>query len=240
MSGETGAVLVGEALIAGYGAKRVLNGVNLSVFPGEIVAVIGHNGAGKSTLLKAIFGLVPLVGGRVKFQDEWLTKHKPYGMVRRGMGFLFQGNRVFGTLTVQENLQIAAACLKGKIGRREALRQVLAEYPVLEGFLRRKADSLSGGEQQLLALAMASVPSPSVMLLDEPSLGLAPKSVQDALARVSAIARKEGRSVLIVEQKVREVLRIADRVYVIRNGTVAYSGAASELEDYERLRQVYL
>lgn len=230
-----------ESLVSGYGKKQVLGGVNLGVRRGEIVAVIGHNGAGKSTLLKAIFGMIPIWEGRVCYDGRPIRSPEPHSMIRAGMTYVPQGNRVFGDLTVRENLEVAGVTSADRRARREGIDRALAEYPVLKPRLKQRAATLSGGEKQMLALGMALVLSPRMMLLDEPSLGLAPPLASEALNRVYAISRERGVSILIVEQKVREVLKIADRVLVIRMGRVSWCGpAATLLADEKKLRDAYL
>lgn len=236
-SGEM--ILEVESLVAGYGKKQVLGGVSLGVRRGEIVAVIGHNGAGKSTLLKTIFGMIPLWKGQVRYDDQPIKAPEPWSMICAGMTYVPQGNRVFGDLTVRENLEVAGVTAARQV-RREGIGRALTQYPVLKARLKQRAASLSGGEKQMLALAMSLVLSPRVILLDEPSLGLAPPLATEALGRIRAISREHGVSILIVEQKVREVLKIADRVCVIRTGTVSFSGNAGELQDERRLREIYL
>ncbi len=227
-------------LVAGYGKKEVLRGVSLSVARGEIVAVIGHNGAGKSTLLKAVFGLLPVTRGRVTLEGHTPTPHTPRCLLRSGVSYVPQGNRVFGDLTVRENMEIAGVTMGNKQGVAIRIEQLLALFPLLGPRFRQRAGTLSGGEKQVLALATGLMTGPRLLLLDEPSLGLAPRLVVDALAHVHAISRDAGVAVLIVEQKVRQVLRIARRVVVIRNGMVSYSGPCESLGDDARLREVYL
>jgi len=228
-----------HGLVTGYGKKQVLNGVSLHVAPGEIVALIGHNGAGKSTLLKAVFGLLPAWDGQVSLDGRPINSPSPREMLRSGVGYLPQGNRVFGDLTVRENLEVAGVTLSNDARLREGIDRVLAAFPGLAPRLRQRAGTLSGGEKQSLALANALVACPRLLLMDEPSLGLAPQWVSNALACVQQINRDPGVTVLIVEQKVREVLKISDRVYVLRNGRVAFEGCTSALDD-AKLRQVYL
>ncbi len=237
---ESPAYLLGvDGLVTGYGKKQVLNGVSLDVASGEIVALIGHNGAGKSTLLKAVFGLLPVWQGSVVFQDAKLNSHNPRKMLELGAAYVPQGNRVFTDLTVRENLEMAGITLSDGARLEKGIERVFSLFPALKPRLRQRAGTLSGGEQQMLALASALILSPRLLLLDEPSLGLAPPLVSQALARVHQISKESGASVLIVEQKVREVLKIAHRVCVLRNGRVSFFGTTDSLND-ERLRQVYL
>jgi branched-chain amino acid transport system ATP-binding protein len=240
MPADQPSVLHVQNLVAGYGKKQVLNGVAIEVAAGEIVALIGHNGAGKSTLLKAVFGLIPIWQGQVQFNGKPVAKPVPRDLLRAGIAYVPQGNRVFTDLTVQENLEMGGITLPNKQAVREGIQRVFGLFPGLKERLKQRAGTLSGGEKQMLALANALILSPRVLLLDEPSLGLAPPLVSQALARIQEIARANGVAVLIVEQKVREVLKIAQRVYVLRNGRVSFTGPADELRDDAKLREVYL
>lgn len=229
-----------EDLIAGYGKKQVLNGVSLEVVRGEIVALIGHNGAGKSTLLKAVFGMIPIWQGQVSFDGEVVKSPKPRAWLRRGVAYVPQGNRVFTDLTVQENLEMGGITLPTKPAVKEGMERVFTLFPGLKERLKQRAGTLSGGEKQMLALANALILSPKLLLLDEPSLGLAPPLLSEALARIQHISRDSGVTVLVVEQKVREVLKIARRVYVLRNGRVSFTGPTKALQDDAKLKEVYL
>lgn len=238
--GGGGPLLQVDSLVSGYGKKKVLTGVSVSLSEGEIVAVIGHNGAGKSTLLKAIFGMIPLWAGRILHRGEEMERPEPRRWLHRGLAYVPQGNRVFGDLSIRENLELTASTIQGKADRKAGVDRTLAHYPPLKERFRQRAGTLSGGEKQMLALASAFVLSPHVLLLDEPSLGLAPPLVTEALGRIHTIAHDNGVSVLIVEQKVREVLKIANRVCVLRNGGVSYWGASEGLLDPAKLREAYL
>jgi branched-chain amino acid transport system ATP-binding protein len=234
-------LLEAEDLVSGYGKKRVLSGVNIAVMPGEIVALIGHNGAGKSTLLKAVFGLLPLWQGHVILDSKILSSPAPRELLGLGVAYIPQGNRVFTDLTVHENLEMGGVTLPDKTRLNDGIARALTLFPALKPRLRQRAGSLSGGEKQMLALANALILSPRLLLLDEPSLGLAPPLVTEALRHIQEISRASSVTVLIVEQKVREVLEIAQRVYVLRNGLVSFSGPAdSLLDDDGKLREVYL
>lgn len=229
-----------ENFVAGYGKKQVLNGVSLGVGRGEIVALIGHNGAGKSTLLKAVFGLIPVWQGQVLFDDKAVLSPKPREWLRMGVAYVPQGNRVFTDLTVQENLEMGGITLPAKQAVKDGIERVFTLFPALKERLKQRAGTLSGGEKQMLALGNALILSPKLLLLDEPSLGLAPPLVSEALGRIQQISRDSGVTVLIVEQKVREVLKIANRVYVLRTGRVSFTGPAAELKDDAKLKEVYL
>jgi branched-chain amino acid transport system ATP-binding protein len=227
-------------LVAGYAKKQVLNGVSLEVSRGEIVALIGHNGAGKSTLLKAVFGMIPFWQGKVSFNGEVVKSPKPREWLRMGVAYVPQGNRVFTDLTVQENLEMGGIPLPVKQAVKDGMERVFTLFPALKERLKQRAGTLSGGEKQMLALANALILSPNRLLLDEPSLGLAPPLVSEALDRIQQISRDSGVTVLIVEQKVRKVLKIAQRVYVLRNGRVSFTGPAEALKDDAKLKEVYL
>lgn len=229
-----------NSVVTGYGKKQVVNGVTLEVASDEVVALIGHNGAGKSTLLKAIFGLIPLWSGEVHLNGSRWPKPTPRDLLRSGVAYVPQGNRVFTDLTVQENLEIGGVTLFDKADRGRSMERVLALFPALKARVRQQAGTLSGGEKQMLALANALMLSPRVLLLDEPSLGLAPSLVSDALGQIVKVNKATGVTVLIVEQKVREVLKVCQRVYVLRNGQVSFSGPTKDLMDETRLREVYL
>jgi branched-chain amino acid transport system ATP-binding protein len=228
-------------LVTGYGKKQVLNGVSLEVPAGGIVALIGHNGAGKSTLLKAVFGLLPVWQGSVAYDGRQLNGAKPRDLLRAGMAYIPQGNRVFTDLTVQENLQVGGVTLSNKQRLKEGIERALATFPILKERLQQRAGTLSGGEKQVLALANALVLSPRLLLLDEPSLGLAPQMVTEALDRIRQLNRDQGISMLIVEQKVREVLEVCHSVCCLKLGKVTYSGPPQELKSNpDKLRQVFL
>ena len=227
-------------LVTGYGKKQVVNGVTMEVAKREIVALIGHNGAGKSTLLKAVFGLIRVWSGQVYLDGQAWPKLVPRELLRAGVAYVPQGNRVFTDLTVYENLEMGGITLPGKERLREGMERVFGLFPALKDRLKQRAGTLSGGEKQMVALANALIISPRVLLLDEPSLGLAPPLVSEALGQIQQITRESGMTVLIVEQKVREVLKIAQRVYVLRNGRVSFHGPAEALKDEAKLREVYL
>lgn len=241
MSGDSPSGLLRvEDLVAGYGKKQVINGITLGVPSGEIVALIGHNGAGKSTLLKAIFGLIPIWSGQVHFDGKNWLKPTPRAFLRAGVAYVPQGNRVFTDLTVYENLEIGGVTLPNRQALRDGIGRVFTLFPLLEEKLKQRAGTLSGGEKQMLALSNALVLSPKMLLLDEPSLGLAPPLVSQALNRIQQISRDSDVTVLIVEQKVREVLKIAHRVVVLRTGRISFEGFATELSDDAKLKDVFL
>jgi len=227
-------------LETGYGKKQVLFAVSLDVREGEIVALIGPNGAGKSTVLKAVCGVIPAWKGEIRFGGASVNGSTPAQNVARGITFAPQGNRVFANLTVIENLDIGSYPLPRKEAK-VRIAEVLELFPLLKDRLRQDAGRLSGGEQQMLALARALVPKPNLLLLDEPSLGLSPSLVETVFRRIAEINRGTGLTVLIVEQKVREVLDICRRVYSMKLGKMAFEGAPESLrEDKGRLKRLFL
>lgn len=234
-------VLQVKSLVAGYGKKEVLKGITFSLYRGEIVALIGHNGAGKSTLLKAAFGLLPVWKGQIVYDSQPLDSAKPRDLLRRGMAYIPQGNRVFTDLSVRENLEIGGVTLPNKQAKTDGIERALTMFPTLRERLKQQAGTLSGGEKQMLALANALVLSPRLLLLDEPSLGLSPNMISEALARIQQLNRENGVTILIVEQKVREVLAICHRVCCLKLGTVTFDGLPDTLRtDSAKLKAVFL
>jgi branched-chain amino acid transport system ATP-binding protein len=227
-------------LVAGYGKKQVIDTVSMSVGTGEIVALIGHNGAGKSTLLKAVFGLIPIWSGEMHFNGSLWSKPAPRALLRAGIAYVPQGNRVFTDLTVRENLEIGGVTLPSKQALKDGIERVFTLFPMLKDRLKQPAGTLSGGEKQMLSLGNALILSPKMLLLDEPSLGLASPLVSEALKRIKQINQDFGVTVLVVEQKVRDVLKIADRAVVLRTGRVSFEGPAMELSDDRKLKDVFL
>jgi branched-chain amino acid transport system ATP-binding protein len=235
--GESSAKTAAET---GYGKKQVLFGVSLEVAERDVVALIGPNGAGKSTVLKTVCGLLRPWKGEVRFDGALIDGCAPARNVARGITFAPQGNRVFDELTVLENLQMGGYQLPRKelSGR---IEEVFNLFPLLKGRARQNAGKLSGGEQQMLAFARALVPKPKLLMLDEPSLGLQPNLVDAVFDKVASVNRDQGVTVLIVEQKVRQVLSIRRRVYSLKLGRVAFAGAPGEIaDDTEKLRRLFL
>jgi len=229
-----------DQLDAGYGKKQVLFHLSLKVREGETVAVIGPNGSGKSTLLKSVCGLIQPWKGQIRLAGDLLNGCTPAANVGRGITFAPQGNRVFADLSVMENLEIGGCHLARKElhGR---IEQVIDMFPVLRKRARQAAGKLSGGEQQIVALARALIPRPRLLMLDEPSMGLSPRMVKSVFEKIQTINRENGVSILIVEQKVREVLEIANRVYSLRLGRIAFEGPSEELrENRSRLKDLFL
>ncbi|WP_328462240.1 ABC transporter ATP-binding protein [Actinoplanes sp. NBC_00393] len=235
----SGALLEVEGLTAGYGAAPVLHDVNLTVQPGEIVAVLGANGAGKTTLLRTLSGLVK-GNGRVVFDGTDLRGTRVEQMVRRGIGHVPEGRGVVTELTVDENLRLGGLWRKDRAAAKQALDEVYELFPPLAQRRTFAGHQLSGGERQMLALGRALVGNPRLLLLDEPSLGLAPKVTGQIMALLRDLRERTGLAVLLVEQNVRSALSIADEGVVLALGQVVARNKASVLRDDADLRHAYL
>jgi branched-chain amino acid transport system ATP-binding protein len=227
-----------RGLTAGFGAGPVLFGIDLEVGVGELVALIGANGAGKSTLLGVLSGLVRATSGTVTFSGRELTNARPEAMVRAGIAHVPQGRRLFGTISVERNLLLGAYLRRDREVRSD-LERVLAYFPDLADKLHREAATLSGGEQQMVAIGRGLMARPRLLMIDELSLGLAPKVVE-RLTEVAREINREGTSLLLVEQDVLVALEAADRGYVLENGRVALSGPTAQLRDDPGVRKAYL
>ena len=218
----------------------MLFNLSLTVNSGQIVGIIGPNGAGKSTILKAACGLIPIWKGDIVLNGESIKGNTPAKNIAHGMTFCPQGNRVFDEMTVLENLEIGGYLLHKK-ELKPAIEKAIQIFPVLGERLKQSAGNLSGGEQQMLALARALMPSPQLLLLDEPSLGLAPNLLDDVFEKFVEINRNLKVTMLIVEQKVKKVLAISDKVYSIKLGKVAFEGKPDELDgNQEKLKDLFL
>lgn len=229
-----------KSVNASYGSKQVLFDVGLSLAERQIVALIGPNGAGKSTVLRCIFGLIRQTEGSIRYQGEEIVGRRPDRNVTSGIAFVQQGARTFANLTVAENLQMAGFILKDRQLVAERAEEVLADFPRLRERYREKASSLSGGERQALAFGMALMQRPRLLLIDEPSIGLAPKLITQMFDTIVAIRDRLGTAILIVEQQAQQAMRIADAVVVLRAGAVIGGGSADQYRDPEVLRKVYL
>jgi len=226
-----------ESLDVRYGAIHALRGVSFEVKAGEIVSLIGSNGAGKSTLLRAISGLLRPSAGRIMLRGIDVTRHAPEAIVALGCSHVPEGRRIFANLTVRENLQMGA--WPRRAGEAQGLERVFALFPRLRERLTQPGGTLSGGEQQMLAIGRALMAEPAVLLLDEPSLGLAPLLVRQIFAIVREI-NAQGTTVVLVEQNAHQALGIARRAYVLETGTLAISGNAADLARDPRVRRAYL
>jgi branched-chain amino acid transport system ATP-binding protein len=222
---------------AAYGSSRVLFGISLEVAQGECVCLLGRNGMGKTTTMRAIMGLTPPSAGRVVWKGQDVAGLPPFRIARAGIGFVPEDRRIFAELSVLENLEVAGQAA-GRPGR-WTIRTVFALFPKLADLANRQGGYLSGGEQQMLTIGRTLMGNPELLLLDEPSEGLAPLVVENLLEQVSRLKR-EGLTILLAEQGVDFSLALADRVYVLEKGTVRFSGPAAELRDNTRLRDELL
>ncbi len=229
-------------LEAGYDKLKVLKGVSLHVNPGEIVTIIGANGAGKTTLLNTIASIVKPTAGEIKLNDVNVTGVSPDRIVKNGCAMVPEGRQLFPAMTVRENLILGAYTLyrkKGKKTAAEYIKNIYTMFPILEERRSQLAGTLSGGEQQMLAIGRALMAGPELLLMDEPSMGLAPIIVKN-IFRVVESLRDQGKTILIVEQNARAVLEIADRGYVMETGTLVMEGNAGELLNNNDVKRAYL
>ena len=227
-----------DGVSAGYRRLQILHEIDLEVRDGEIVALIGANGAGKTTTLRAVSGMLPVTGGRIVFDGERIDGVRPDRIVRRGLVHVPQERALFGPLTVMQNLQMGAYT-RGRDEIGAALDEVTGLFPILDERRDQRADTLSGGQQQMLAIARAMMARPRLLTLDEPSIGLAPNLVTSVLEAVTRI-RDAGVTVLIVEQNAAHTLKISDRAYVLESGTIAMTGEGPALIEDPRVRSAYL
>ncbi len=227
-----------SGLSAGYGAFAVLHGVDLHVGTGEIVAVLGSNGVGKTTLNRVLSGLIPARAGRVRFEGKDITGADHAAIVRAGLIHVPEGRRIFPNLSVRDNLLLGAT-VRARLQRQATLARVLEVFPRLRERMKQLAGSMSGGEQQMLAIGRGLMGLPRLLILDEPSLGLSPKLVEELFALIGQLHR-QGLSILLVEQNVVQSLAVANRAYVIEHGRVSLEGPAASLAQDGRLRRAYL
>jgi branched-chain amino acid transport system ATP-binding protein len=233
------ALLEIDNLVARYGRITALEGISLTVEEGEIVTLIGANGAGKTTTLRAISGLVRPASGAIRFAGRDISRLAPNEIVRAGISHSPEGRHVFPRMTVRENLELGAYTRTSKAEIAEDTARVLEIFPRLGERFAQKAGTMSGGEQQMLAIARAMMSRPRVLLLDEPSLGLSPKLVQTIFAVIRDI-NSRGTTILLIEQNARQALAVAARGYVLEVGTIVHSGPAAELAASEAVRAAYL
>lgn len=222
-----------------YGPIQAVKGINLTVEKGSIVALLGANGAGKTSTLRSISGIVKKSGGEVVFNGENISKAKAFKIAAKGLTQSPEGRLIFVGLNVEDNLKAGAYSIKSKKQMKENLERVYRLFPILEERRKQQANTLSGGEQQMLAIGRALMASPKLLLLDEPSLGLAPLIIKDIFETLKEI-QKEGTTILIVEQNALATLKIADYAYVLELGSISLEGPASELINDKRLVEAYL
>lgn len=226
-------------LHAGYGGPEILHGVNIEIGEGEIVVIIGPNGAGKSTVLRSIFGLTEIISGKIEYYNENIIGLKTREITNHGICYMPQGRSIFPNLTVKENLEMGAFIRDDKKEIEKDLEYVYHKFPVLAHKRDKKAALLSGGEQQMVALGRSLMLNPQLLLLDEPSIGLAPNLVKEVFEKCCEI-RKHGTSILIVEQNAAMALKIADRAYVLELGQDRLKGTGMELLNDPKVGELYL
>ncbi|WP_071130208.1 ABC transporter ATP-binding protein [Enterococcus timonensis] len=225
-----------ENLSLNYGAIEAVKGVSFHVKQGEIVTLIGANGAGKSSILKSLSGLLPVANGKITYEGSDLSKMSSVQIVKNGLIQVPEGRHVFPGLTVKENLALGGFLQKNSA---QELTEIFARFPILKERINQDAATLSGGEQQMLAMGRALMSKPRLLLLDEPSMGLAPLFITEIFRIIEAI-RKQGTTILLVEQNAKRALEIADRAYVLETGRVVLEGAASDLLSSEIVKKAYL
>jgi branched-chain amino acid transport system ATP-binding protein len=223
-----------------YGDAQALDRVSLEVKAGEIVAIIGANGAGKSSLIRTIFGMERARGGRIRFEDRDIMGAPPHVICNLGIGQVAEGRQIFPTMTVRENLEMGAVVPRARAGTAAAMARVFALWPRLAERQRQLAGTLSGGEQQMLAIGRCLMGVPRLMMLDEPSLGLAPVVVEDVFRVVRDLNERDGLTIVLVEQNVAQSLALAHRGYVLENGRIVMSGSGKDLLADDRVRKAYV
>ncbi|RLD98067.1 MAG: branched-chain amino acid ABC transporter ATP-binding protein [Aquificota bacterium] len=228
-----------ENLETGYGEVQILWGINLEVPVGNLTTILGANGAGKTTLLRAITGILPVWKGKVTFQGEDITRLSPHERATKGLIMIPEGRMIFPEMTVLENLEMGAFNKKARTNLKKNMEHALALFPRLEERLSQRAGTLSGGEQQMLAIARGLMADPQVLIFDEPSLGLAPKLVIEVFETIQKL-KEEGITMLLVEQNAHLSLAITDYAYVLAEGKVAMEGRGEELEESEEVKKAYL
>lgn len=226
-----------QSIKAGYNGIEVLHGADLEVKPKEIIAIIGPNGSGKSTILKSIFNLCDIYSGKIVWKNKNITKLKTYEKIFEGISYVPQGRQVFRDLTVQENLEMGAFIMKDKELVKTNIKDVYEKFPFLKQKKNKNADTLSGGQQQMLAIGRALIQNPQLLLLDEPSLGLSPKAMKEIFEKIQEI-NKEGVSIIIVEQNAKSAIEIADRTYILEDGKISLTGRKEILKD-PKIKSIY-
>jgi len=235
----TDAVLSVKDLVVGYGGRPVLNNIELTLKPNEVLCLIGHNGAGKSTLLKSLFGLVTHESGSIRLNGNEVMP-EPRAMTANGLSLVPEGRGVFRGMTVAETMKLGMwAAGVPEAERADRIVWVMSVLPVMRQFYDRRAGNLSGGQQQMVSIGRALLSKPRCLLMDEPSIGLAPKLFQDLLGPIRELQQTTGMSILLVEQNVREALKVSDRVVVMKSGEMTWEGVPSELSDNSKLMELY-
>ena len=226
-----------QNLHAGYNGMQVLQGISLQVRAGEITAIIGPNGAGKSTLLKSIFNQCEIYSGKISFKGKDITRFPTHELILEGISYVPQGRLVFSNLTVRENLELGAFTIREKEVVNAALKEVFQKFPFLKERENDFAFALSGGQQQMLAIARALMQNPQLLLLDEPSLGLSPKAMKEIFEKIIKL-KKEGIAIIIVEQNAKQAVKIASKTFVLEDGKIALQGGREILKN-RKIKSVY-
>jgi branched-chain amino acid transport system ATP-binding protein len=233
-------MLKAEGLTVGYGGRPVLMDVSIELRAGEVLCLIGHNGAGKSTLMRTLFGLMKPTAGRIEVEGQTLAAHLPRALADLGVAMMPEGRGIFPSLTVEEiwSLGLGSANI-GKGERAARIDWVLSVLPPVRGFYGKRAGLLSGGQQQMVSIGRALLGQPRCLIMDEPSIGLAPKLFQDLMQPIRALQQERGMSILLVEQNVREALKVCDRVVVMKAGRIVHEALPHELADNAALMALY-
>lgn len=237
---QRSAVLRVQNITTGYGKALVLREISVEAYSGEIVALLGPNGAGKTTFMRAVMGLVPCWTGKIFLQADEITNLPPEIRVSMGLGYCPEGRNIFANLTVIENLYVGGHTVQNKRKLKENLEEVFSLFPRLKARSRQIAGSLSGGEQQMLAIGRALMSNPTILLLDEPSLGLAPLLVEEIYRKVKQISKEKDVTLIMVEQNVDIALEVANRGYVLEKGEITLSGSSAELWGHPFVQRSYL
>ncbi|MEI7765312.1 MAG: ABC transporter ATP-binding protein [bacterium] len=228
-----------ENIDVNFGGVHALKNISLSFDKGDVVGLMGANGAGKSTLLKVIFGLVEKNQGKIIWQGK-IIKPLPHKMVECGMSFVPQGKKIFQQLTVMENLEIGGVNIKNRNILKERIKEVLDLFPALKDKINEKTKNLSGGQQQMLAIARGLITHPQLLLLDEPSLGLAPNIVSEVFKKIKEINQKTNMTIVVVEHNIKSLLQITDKVFILDKGSLVYTGVGTEIFKEGVLEKVFL
>jgi branched-chain amino acid transport system ATP-binding protein len=223
-----------------YGDAQALDQVSLEIAAGEVVAIVGANGAGKSSLIRTIFGIHRPAHGEIRFEGRNIVGEPPHRICNLGLGQVPEGRKIFPSMTVAENLEMGAVVPRARTGRAIAMQRVLRLFPRLQERRQQRAGTLSGGEQQMLAIARCLMGQPRLVMLDEPSLGLAPVVVDDVFAAIHELNTRDELTIMLVEQNVVQSLALADRGYVLENGRIVMSGSGRELLSDDRVRRAYI
>jgi branched-chain amino acid transport system ATP-binding protein len=222
-----------------YLGVKALDGISMQIDEGEIVALMGPNGAGKSTVLKSIFAIAPIYSGEIFWQGIEV-RLKPYEIAELGISFVPQGKRVFQNMSVLENIEIGGHAIKSRGVLKERVEEILNLFPILKEKLNQRAGQLSGGQQQMVAIARGLITDPKLLLLDEPSLGLSPKVVKEVFLKIKEINQKKNTAILVVEHNIKSILEITDRVYIFNRGKLVNDGEGKEILQSDIIRKVFI